>query len=175
MSLSRGGDYMTKGRYYEVLFKAECLKRKIEVLSPECAYLPFDLAIFSEGKFLKIQIKGTSTLQVRPRRKSIDRFYRFNVKNARKQSYSSLGVDFIAGFVEPLDRWYIMPAAEVAGCPAIEIRPNAVGRAATYREAWGYLAPSLPAPYEFLGRADGFDRRTEHRERIPAGFLDEPK
>ncbi len=163
----RGGDYNAKGRYYEVLFKAECLKRKLEVLSPECTHLPFDVAIYAAGRFLRIQIKGTSTLQVRPKRKSVDRFYRFNTMNARRQYYADMGIDFIAGFVEPMDSWYIFPAAEITS-PSIEIRPNATGRAADAKERWDLLDPTMPPPNLPPPAIDGISRASVGRQGFSA-------
>lgn len=167
-ALPRGGDFNAKGRYYEVLFKAECLRRRLEVLSPECTHLPFDVAIFSNNKFLRIQVKGTPTIQVRPKRKSIDRVYRFNVRNARRTNYADLGVDFIAGFVEPLDSWYIIPAAAITA-QLFEVRPNATGKAAEFKERWDLLSPHLPEPN--LPQNDGFDRRTVDRQRVSPDIL----
>lgn len=168
----RGGDYNAKGRYYEVLFKAECLKRKLEVLSPECTHLPFDVAIYAAGKFLRIQIKGTSTLQVRPKRNGIDRFYRFNTMNGRKQHYRDMGIDFIAGFVEPMGSWYIIPAAEITS-PSIEIRRNSVGRAASYKGRWDMLDPRLANEPEVKWAFDIPDPLPD-RNQFDAGIRLEP-
>jgi len=134
-----GGHHNTRGRYYEVLFKAECLKRGLLVLSPECSHLPFDVAIFSNGKFLRIQIKGTGVLREKYRKGcGTDRYYTFNSKTSCGKSYLELGIDFIAAYIEPLNSWYIIPAF-MATAAMFQIRPGSTGKASDCKDRWDLL------------------------------------
>lgn len=134
-------NYGQVGRYYEVLFKAEALKRNLCVLSPECTHLPFDVAIFSRGVFLKIQVKGTAFVQ--KKRQScgygFDHFYRVNCYgSSTRKKYSEQGIDFMAVYVAPLNNWYIVPISMATGM-TLEIRPGSTGKIAECKERWDLL------------------------------------
>lgn len=128
------------GKYYETLFKSECMKRGIIVLQPECSHLPFDVVVLSANIFLRIQVKGTDYLSTHRKNKGggIDKKYRVSMRN-NKGHYSEQGIDIMAAYVVPLKNWYILP---VALCSArdFSIRPNSItGLAGECRGRWDLL------------------------------------
>lgn len=134
------GEYNVRGRYYEVLFKSECLKRDLLVLTPECAHLPFDVAIFSHGKFLTVQVKGTSVLR---RHHNSGREARFQCcRTVGGKSYSERGVDYFAAYVEPEKAWFIVPSANITSRTfGLRVGPHA--KSNEWRERWEFLGAAL--------------------------------
>lgn len=134
-------DKNTQGRYYETLFKAECLKRGLIVLSPECTHLPFDMAVFSGGRFLKVQVKGTSSLAIHHKTggRGWSREYRVDCRTGNNVNYRDLGVDFLAAYVEPKKTWYIVPSVLLTGSAFRIAKDHEQGRAALCHERWDYL------------------------------------
>lgn len=136
------GCYGIRGRFYEVLFSAECLKRGLIVLTPECTHHGFDVVVMSGDKFFRVQVKGTESIQ---RRKQSDgygfeQFYSVNCFGAGegRKHYRDRGVDVIAAYVEPWDEWYIIPMALATG-RRFEMRPDSTGKAGTCRANWSHF------------------------------------
>lgn len=147
MKIDRRGDYANMGRYCEVLFKAECLKRGLMVLNPEVPSLAFDVAIYSRGKFYRIQVKGTITCHQRKQSDGygFEKYYKILCFSGKQRThYAEKGVDFMAAYVIPLETWYIVPISLASG-RTLEIRPNPTGKMAECRERWDLLG----APLEF--------------------------
>ncbi len=121
-----------------MLFKAECLKRNLVVLSPEHVHLPFDVAVFTRGKFLTIQVKGTGQLHVS------GHYARFQcLGSSSRKSYRDQGVDFFAAYVGPRKSWYLIPTIHLTG-KTFEIRLGADAKANDWLERWDFLG----APFE---------------------------
>lgn len=138
-----GGHYNEQGRYHEVLFKAECLKRRLVVLQPECTHLAFDVAIFSRGKFITVQVKGTSV--IRPHHSGGKRALfqcRGNGAGVRSKTYHERGVDFVAAYAQPIETWYIVPSIFVTGA-TIEIWLGPNSKSSEWKERWELLGAPL--------------------------------
>ena len=131
MTSKSGGDHNQWGRYCEVLFKAECLKRGICVLTPECTHLAFDAVVFVDGKFYTVQIKGTRRINSADGHEA-----RFQMNgSACKKTYAERGVDYFAGYVQPLNAWFIVPIREITGKTfALRLGPDA--KATQWRDNW---------------------------------------
>lgn len=145
MQINGRGDYGNMGRYCEVLFKAECLKRGLLVLNPEVPSLAFDVAIYDKGKFYRIQVKGTMTVHQRKQGDGygFEKYYKVLCFSGKKRKhYSESGVDFIAAYVIPLKTWFIVPIAMATG-RTLELRPNPVGKMLQCRERWDLLGAQV--------------------------------
>lgn len=143
-----GGDYNTRGRYHEVLFKAEYLKRDLIVLSPEQTHLPFDVAIWTGSRFITVQIKGTGQLKKHKRSHHSTQLQAQTKVNfaaagsGSRATYLSCGVDFFAAYVGPMMTWYIIPTICVTG-KTFEIRFSPEAKANDWRERWDFLGAKL--------------------------------
>ena len=134
------GNNKTRGNYYEVLFKAECLSRNMPVSTPEGAHLGYDLIV--DGQELwKVQVKGT-------RFGHPDKGYTVTLHQGggRKGSsvYSMTAWDFLAMYVDAPDIrcWYVIPRlatgkkASVKTYPSI---PHSKGQFEPYKNAFHLL------------------------------------
>jgi hypothetical protein len=137
------------GHCYEVIFRAECLKRGMTVLVPEGNYLPFDCVIYHNNRFLRVQIKGSSSLRERHRtNKGWSKVYETSVP--RKQ-YSET-VDMIAFYIQPCNTWYIIPNNAVTG-NRIKVNPHGEnrGKYSKFSNRWDLLTtPEIDCNTKFL-------------------------
>jgi PD-(D/E)XK endonuclease len=93
----------------------------------------YDLIVDSGKRLWRVQVKSTGCL----RRK------RFSI-NARGHTdrYTAEEIDFLAGYIVPLDLWYVVPVKAFAPKTSLKFYPerkNSRGRYEKYREAWWQL------------------------------------
>ena len=134
------------GKYCETLFKAECMKRGLTVLQPECSHLPFDVVVWTGITFLKVQVKGTGYAHSDARKeKSKLPYYEVPMANARGL-YRDQGIDIIAVYVDPMSAWFIVPSS-MATSPWFRVYETSIkgGRASACRDRWDYLGADKPA------------------------------
>jgi hypothetical protein len=101
---------------------------------------PFDFILNAGHRLWKVQVKSTY---------HIDETCFFNTVRAsvggRRQIYSAENIDVLAGWVMPLDVWYIIPVQAFAPRMSVEVYPHrkvATGQYEAFREAWCQLACS---------------------------------
>jgi hypothetical protein len=101
---------------------------------------PFDFILNAGHRLWKVQVKSTY---------HIDETCYFNTVRAavggRRQIYSAENIDVLAGWVMPLDVWYIIPVQAFAPRKGVEVyphRPGSTGQYEPFREAWCQLACS---------------------------------
>lgn len=129
-----------KGTRYEQMFMAEALKRGLHPHDAPGDYLPHDVAVMNgAGKFYRVQVKGTSKV-------SSDAGSRYQITlskwvsgNARELDCSK--VDVLAGYLEPLDTWYIVPCLALSGnYHSVKFYPNTEGgsksKTEPFRDNW---------------------------------------
>jgi hypothetical protein len=101
---------------------------------------PFDFILNAGHRLWKVQVKSTY---------HIDETCYFNTVRAsvggRRQIYSVENIDVLAGWVMPMDVWYIIPVQAFAPRKGVEVyphRPGSIGQYEPFREAWCQLACS---------------------------------
>lgn len=108
---------------------------------------PYDLAVESGGHFLRVQVKCT---QFRRGHSYKCHLYSNGV------AYSSDQIDFIAAYIIPVDTWYILPVAVIAGHPDILLTPDRKNsKHARYKEAWHLLKSNAEVAKIRDGISDG--------------------
>ena len=111
------------------------------VLRPELSHLPFDLVIYVNGKFLRVQVKTTGYLH-----KKKDRNPVYRIKTVtRKGIHYRETCDFIVIYVPPMSAWFILPMSKITG-NHVKIAKNPEGRMAECRDRWDYLGYIAPEP-----------------------------
>ncbi len=101
---------------------------------------PFDFILNAGHRLWKVQVKSTYY---------IDETCYFNTMRGsvggRRRVYSAETIDVLAGWVMPLDVWYIIPVQAFAPRKGVEVyphRPGSTGQYEPFREAWCQLACS---------------------------------
>jgi hypothetical protein len=136
-------NYKERGEWVEALFIAEALGHGYTVLKPWGDSQPFDVALTSGNRVVRVQVKSTSY--------RVDTGYRCEFQtNFHGRRYTLKLLDFFAAYVIPQKTWYLIPALVLfsAGCPPTAAmlfpmqphKPNNY-RYECYREAWRLLRP----------------------------------
>jgi hypothetical protein len=115
------------GSAYEHLFVSESLRRGFLPHIPAGDWLEHDVLLLNRhGGVARIQVKGTS----RGNNPGRNVCYTVRVKKSE--------FDFLAGFVEPLNTWWIIPRSKLTGQTTTLLPAT---RYAKYRDAWNLLEP----------------------------------
>jgi hypothetical protein len=128
------------GLSVESMFDHKCRELGLETKSPnarEC----WDRTVLSPSGELRVQIKATRTLSRQNRGKRVKKWgYVVSGKREDKAQtrFAADTVDFIAIYVAPQSRWFILPAA-LANCARIRISQNPEGRMRDALERWDRL------------------------------------
>lgn len=122
-----------RGEWAEMRFMARAAENGLVVTKPWGESTQYDFAVECEGRFLKVQVKSTVHL--------IGNSYIFKCHGSQQTPYAKGDFDFLAGYVIPLDLWYIIPAeAAMTGKGNLCVTPgSAKTRYEGYREAWHLL------------------------------------
>jgi hypothetical protein len=129
------------GELAELAFLHRATKEGLIVSHPYGDSAPFDFITLGNGKLCRVQVKCAGRL-VRHGQ------YHFNLrKNIGKdfERYSRQHIDFIAGYILPLDTWYILPPPFFLRASSLDISPQpnhrsiATHKAKPYFEAWHLL------------------------------------
>ncbi len=128
------------GAHVERLFDDQCRAKNIQC-EPTALRCIWDREVASNGKLIKVQIKGTRTLaKHRGGRGKIKLVYSVPGirQNTAQSSYAESGVDFMAIYVEPKNQWFIIPASLVMA-NRIRIARTPAGRMKAAIERWDYF------------------------------------
>ncbi|MGA8866802.1 MAG: group I intron-associated PD-(D/E)XK endonuclease [Candidatus Sulfotelmatobacter sp.] len=90
------------------------------------------------GRLLRVQVKSTERLH----RRGYEVQPVYSTRNEGKKGYSREQIDVLAAHVRPLDVWYLLPIAVVAGEKSLRFYPDIRSRHPRwekYREAWDLL------------------------------------
>jgi hypothetical protein len=123
-----------RGEWAELQFIAAAAKHGLQVFNPWGDSASYDAVIETHGRFVRVQVKSTTSR--RP-----EGCYKCNVRPARGR-YKRGAFDFIAVYVIPEDLWYIIPAKRifVPKKSAILLYTNSpTSRWAPYKENWDQL------------------------------------
>ena len=127
-----------QGTYYESLFKTACLKRGLDVSSPEGDHLDYDVVIGGKKDLRKIQVKGTAV----PFGSS---GFRVTMGHGRgKEIYDSDSFDFLAVYVDIPDvrTWYVIPRDVLGRRKTVRVfpqNPASRGKYERYKNAFHIL------------------------------------
>jgi hypothetical protein len=130
------------GAVYEYQFFAKAMELGLEIFIPAGDHLPQDCHVVNEkGKVFRVQVKGTRA----PVGDGIyEKMPRFRLSTgsgqSNKASIKCEDVDILAGYVAPLDTFYIIPCDKLTGV-STWVYPNDPEspdkhRFEKYRENW---------------------------------------
>jgi len=133
----------------EELFDEKCMPLGIRT-AKTAVKCPWDREVIAESQIVRVQIKSTRRI-VRQHRSGKRVRFRYTVPGIRsktnKTPYADSGVDFLAIYIEPQNRWFILPAEQAKG-KRINISQNPQGRMARALERWDYFkAPCLSSSF----------------------------
>jgi hypothetical protein len=140
-AVPRHANRHVKGSWVESIFEARVLALGFSVYKPWCGQSVVDFVIERNGRLLRIQVKSAWTRYG----------YRYFFRTIRSASthgrarYYGTTIDFLAGFVAPLNAWYIIPAHAVGRHAHILVYPlddvithDVLGRPRKQRKARDY-------------------------------------
>jgi PD-(D/E)XK endonuclease len=120
-----------RGEWAELCFMTRATELGLRVTKPWGDNAPYDLAVETHGRFLRVQVKCTRQKRWNSYRCHLD-------SNGRP--YRPDQIDFIAAYVIPADTWYILPIRATNNQPEILLNPRrANSRHAQFKEAWHLL------------------------------------
>ena len=129
------------GALYEYKFFAAAMDRGLEVFIPAGDHLPQDCHVVNnDGGVLRVQVKGTSVPIVQGASEKSPR-YRLCTSSQRsiKKPIDVNEVDVLAGYIEPLDVFYIIPSKDLKSVTSwlYPHNPKTKSHFEKFRENWG--------------------------------------
>lgn len=100
----------------------------------------YDFVVWAEGggPMFRVQVKGTGRLH----RRGYEVQPVHSTRRRGKKRYTAKEIDVVAGHVQPVDVWYLIPIAAVGRAKSLRFYPDIKSRRPMweeYREAWGVL------------------------------------
>lgn len=129
-----------RGELAETIFLSAALRRGFRVSKPYGDNSPYDFIVERAGRISRVQVKATAHYDKLHRTG-----YRFHTSRnlgprcRRTRVYLARDIDFIAGYVFPLDAWFIIPVATVHATMVRVLGRRRRSRYDRYREAWHLL------------------------------------
>ena len=131
-----------RGEWAEARFLAKAAEQGFRVSKPWGDSARYDFAVEREGKFLRIQVKSTTS--------RLRNGYRCLLQPPQaaekpKKFYTAQQVDFFAAYVIPEDVWYIIPAGVAENMRGRAwLFPDSPGhKYEKYKEAWALLRAAV--------------------------------
>lgn len=129
------------GALYEYKFFAAAMDQGLEVFIPAGDHLPQDCHVVNnDGGVLRVQVKGTSVPIVQGASEKFPR-YRLCTSSQRsiKKPIDVNEVDVLAGYIEPLDVFYIIPSKDLKSVTSwlYPHNPKTKSHFEKFRENWG--------------------------------------
>jgi hypothetical protein len=128
------GEFKLRGEWAELLFMTRAAEHGLRVIKPWGDSSRYDFVVETGGRFLRVQVKSTSSRR--------NKHYSCGIQGCgRKKGYTAAEVDFFAIYVIPADSWYIIPIEVVIRSKrVIGLAPhNSLSKHACYKEAWHLL------------------------------------
>lgn len=144
-------DHKKRGEWAEMRFMARAAEHGLQVSKPFGDSARYDFAVEANGRFLRVQVKSTTSRR--------SRGYACKIVYGGDRGYASEDVDFFAVYVIPEDVWFILPVEVVTcGTPNLLLAPHRMPhKYAPYEEAWHLLKESLSTPAPEPGAAHASD------------------
>jgi hypothetical protein len=94
----------------------------------------YDFVVDRKGKLYRVQVKGTNAAV----NAKGDRYKLFSAYGCKPQkNYCANDIDYIAGYIAPLNLWYIIPVSAIGTSKSINIFPNDPNcQFAKYKSLW---------------------------------------
>ena len=129
----------TKGEYAESAFMTRAIGLGFTVSRPFGDNHRFDFLVCApRGPIYRVQVKSCWT--------RVKNSYFLNTAAARHRPYRRGEIDFIIGYIVPLDAWYVIPIGAIRS-PMSVVFPHirhTRGRLEPFREAWRLLRACHP-------------------------------
>jgi hypothetical protein len=127
-----------RGELAETIFVSEAIRRGFRVCKPYGDSAPYDFIIERQGRTSRIQVKSTGLEAGREGQYGLHAAGSYQRNGARRR-YKRSAVDFLVGYIFPLNTWYIVPIAMIRRT-VIYVRPGrGQGQWERFREAWHLL------------------------------------
>jgi hypothetical protein len=140
-----------RGEWAELCFMARAADRGLNVSRPHGDSASYDVGVEQNGRFLRIQVKSTTS-----QRKG---GYTCNITGPKRQRYERGKMDFFAIYLVPIDMWYIIPFDVVEPNVSLYLTPRKGHKFAQYMEGWNLLRGAEKRARKKgggSGRVDGF-------------------
>ena len=122
------------GTVGELKFQYESMRRGLQVSTPVCDNLKYDVVIGNDrGKVFRVQVKTSSDKD----HDKVER-YRFNTTggSSRRVKYTPKDVDIFAFYIAPLDIFYFIPVHHIKA-QTLRVHPfDKKHKFEIYREYW---------------------------------------
>jgi hypothetical protein len=124
------------GEFFEAAFLTKAASLGFVVSRPWGDSQSYDFIVDNGEQRWRVQVKATITKHCQS--------YVVNSRRFRKKvpvAYTKKEIDFLVGYVAPLDRWYVIPVEALKGQYYFRIflRESKRSRFEQYREAWHLL------------------------------------
>ncbi len=120
-----------RGEVAELRFMARAADNGLRIIKPWGDNSRYDFVVEQGGKFLRVQVKATSS--------KLGNAYACHLSRGPQKRYTKADIDFIAAYIIPRDIWYIVPV-EVTGMSTVVLSPDMENsKHARYKEAWHLL------------------------------------
>ena len=120
-----------RGEVAELRFMARAADNGLRVIKPWGDSSRYDFVVEQGGKFLRIQVKSTSS--------RLGNTYACHLSRDPRKHYTKEDIDIIAAYIIPRDIWYIVPV-EMTGKSTLVLSPDKDdSKHARYKEAWHLL------------------------------------
>ncbi len=124
-----------KGELAEIHFLLAAASQGLIVAKPWGDNQPFDFLVGRDGRFLRVQVKSTTT------RLGASRYLINCDRPARRGPYTAREIDVLVAYVFPENAWFIIPVQDLGDVRRISVsnRPASKGRFDRFHEAWHHL------------------------------------
>lgn len=128
----------------EMLFAVAAIKHGAFASKPLGDTAQYDIVVDFKGKLSRVQVKATDAKPTKTGSYHVP--LRCCNGIAGRRYYTSADTDFVAIYLKPRDRWYIIPIAAVRS--SVSIPRNGSGSFVLYEEAWHLLkeGPTAATP-----------------------------
>lgn len=126
-----------QGELVEIRFLLEASLHGLVVAKPWGDNLPFDFLVGREGRYWRVQVKST-------RQRHCRGYHLSCFRPGKREAYAADEIDFLVAYVEPEQRWYVIPQKACGKRKTLVLfpsQPHNHGQFEGFREAWHLLEP----------------------------------
>ena len=120
------------GEIAEAQFLAKASGLGFGVAKPWGDSRPYDFILDAEGRLTRVQVKSAY-------RAGEQRNYSLRAHGRNYRAYTAKEIDALAGYVVPLDAWYLFPVRLLGKLKTVKLFPDSLKRRSKFerwREAW---------------------------------------
>lgn len=136
-----------RGEWAEIRFMARAAEHGLQVSKPWGDSASYDFVVEHRSRCLRVQVKSSMHLR--------DGGHYCQVRGSQRRAYVDGSFDFAAVYLIPLDLWYIIPTAQIAGQTSLFFSPKLRNsKYGQYEEAWHLLRGKSQSP-GWVARIEG--------------------